>query len=375
MNAMVDLPQELIISIISEIDDPDAVHALGCTSMLMRESVNRPDVKASWLLRHRPRDAVRLAALFCEEEVLFRLVDPLWRQQEELSDAGKDMTILQYACFLGHSSVVARVLNHGCRVDQTGYNCQDIFDVPHVTGEFWRCFTAIHLACLAEKTDVVRMLLAHDRARCTSCNRNELAPAIWTACYVGNVQIVDALVEAGADVNFDQDTLDDLCEVERYHELWYVPTHLHAASDRGHVQCVSALLRLGARVDSFIYGDEVLNSPIHVACAKGHVGVVRAYLEHGVTPDDMDDISDGHDMGPLHFACQNGRLGVARLLMDAGCTLNTEDTYGQTPFHTACEYGKVQVARLLFERGCDVDARALDLQQFSKQERDSGFGV
>jgi len=357
MNTLVDLPDDSIISIISEIDDPDVVHALSCTSVHMRELTNRPDVKASWLLRHRLDDAVELAALSCGEDVLFHLVDPLWRRQEELCNVGGEPTMFHYACFLGYTSVVSRLLNYNCNVD---YNAQDIFDLPAGADQFMDSCSALQLACLEQKTDVVTMLLSHVRERSISWTMYEFAPAIWSACFVGNVQIVAALVDAGADVNFTEDVFRDVCAPDA-DELWCIPTPLHAASDQGHVQCVSALLSRGANVNSFTYLDEVMVPPIHSACAKGHTGVVQAYLENGVASDAIDAMMDEDNLGPLLIACQFGQVDVVRALLNSGCDVTLGDMYSQTPFHVACKYGRVEVVRLFIERGHDISSRALDV--------------
>ena len=44
-------------------------------------------------------------------------------------------------------------------------------------------------------------------------------------------------------------------------------------------------------------------SPLHVACLKGHIGVVRALLSAGA-------MVDQHDASPLCVACQEGHTEV-----------------------------------------------------------------
>jgi ankyrin repeat protein len=88
-----------------------------------------------------------------------------------------------------------------------------------------------------------------DRDRCT------LRPA-----YGGRVEVVEALVELGA----DKEAKDD--DGAR---------PLHAAADRGHVAVVKALAELGAYIEAAAADGF---TPLHMAACQGHVDVVTTLV-------------------------------------------------------------------------------------------------
>ena len=87
------------------------------------------------------------------------------------------------------------------------------------------------------------------------------------AAQQGNIEIVNALIEAGADVN------------ERNHSR-SILTALHQAADSGQVEVVKALLEAGAYMGMTAVG----GTPLHLAARKGHTEIVKAMLEAGGNP-------------------------------------------------------------------------------------------
>ena len=62
-----------------------------------------------------------------------------------------------------------------------------------------------------------------------------------------------------------------------------------------------------------------------------------------------------HDLTtPLHLACQKGKVDVVRLLLDKGAAVDRADKDGATPLWIACCKGHVDVVRLLLDKGAVV---------------------
>lgn len=56
-------------------------------------------------------------------------------------------------------------------------------------------------------------------------------------------------------------------------------TPLHAAAASGNVECMHALIKGGADIESKnVYG----NTPLHIACLNGHVDAVSELIVNGV---------------------------------------------------------------------------------------------
>lgn len=157
------------------------------------------------------------------------------------------------------------------------------------------------------------------------------ATALHLAARAGNVEMVQALLEAGAEANGCHDD-----------SMWAEFSPLHNAAARGHVGVVQALLVAGAACDKFAMvtdsplqgteSEDTSVTPLHLAAEAGHVNVVRALAEAGA----MIDMADtGSEAVPLHYAVLNDHADVMRALMEAGADIGTVNCYGDSALHMA----------------------------------------
>lgn len=128
----------------------------------------------------------------------------------------------------------------------------------------------------------------------------------------------------------------DINEILRRGEFkGYAP--LHVCVMRGTSSVVAALLEL-AQADPNVPATDVSREmPLHLAAAKGDVGMVRALLHHGASPD----ATEAHLLTPLLVAAKAGEKGsfhhlVAAELIKANASLTARDPEGNTPIHAAC---------------------------------------
>ena len=128
-------------------------------------------------------------------------------------------------------------------------------------------------------------------------------------------------------------------------------------------------------------------SPLHVACKKGNLSLIRTLIldyhaglnkkdSYGKTPFikalenerdevmlvlisefgyDPTDIKGRYGVSPLHVACMKGNLSLIRTLIhDYYADLNDQDHFGNTSFTLALEYERDEVMLVLIsEFGCD----------------------
>lgn len=151
---------------------------------------------------------------------------------------------------------------------------------------------------------------------------------------------------------------------------------IQQAASRGRIETIKALLEGGADPDEV---DQCGWGPLHFAADKGHWNIARLLLEKGATPG----LVNGSCMTPLDYAVAGGYLEVVRLLLecdalladrftgkstypilvaaaredlpmlrlllDAKVRTTVTDVHGQTPVHLAVKQGNLEICRLLLE--------------------------
>jgi ankyrin repeat protein len=126
-------------------------------------------------------------------------------------------------------------------------------------------------------------------------------------------------------------------------------TPLLLASACGHVGVVRWLLDKGAAIDQpTAHGQTAL----WYSCLGGRTPTVRLLLERGADPA----IASHGGWTPLINASDRGHLGVVRVLLgrtSAKATINHRDDEGHTALWHACYWGRGEVARALLESGAN----------------------
>ena len=132
---------------------------------------------------------------------------------------------------------------------------------------------------------------------------------LMAALYRGQLSVVDALIELGADVDVfaaaATGRLPDLAMALSHpgsvnansFDGW---TPLHLASFFGHRDAAKVLIDAGAAVGA-VSRNSLQNTPLHAAAAGRHVEVALLLLEHGADPS----IKDAGDYTALSIAEEN----------------------------------------------------------------------
>ncbi len=213
---------------------------------------------------------------------------------------------------------------------------------------------------------------------------------LGTAAAWGQPEVVNVLVENGADVNglgeygFGQSPLECAIEVENEElvglllELGADPClkgehaqiPLTVAARSGNVEilkllvetgdCSDADLRLAAGAalerDNTAAYDLLASSGIELtlpmAARQGDLEAVKRLLAEGA------DVNSPSEDGspPLPLAAGGGHADTVKVLLDAGADVNASDRWDKTALHHAAGEGYLAIARTLIRAGADVSA-------------------
>ena len=152
---------------------------------------------------------------------------------------------------------------------------------------------------------------------------------IWYASKKGHLEVVQALIAAGAHVNTADN--DDL-------------TPIHWASHEGHLEVVQALMVAGAHVNT---ADTKGSTPIYWASGSGHLEVVQALIGEGA------DVNKANNYGktPIYLASRKGHLKVVQALIGEGADVNKADNDGDTPISRASKKDRLEIVQALIAAG------------------------
>jgi ankyrin repeat protein len=272
-----------------------------------------------------------------------------------------------------------------------------------------------------ERADVVRALLnAGANPRLKYIDKTPLLIASET----GNTEVVDVLLEAGADpgkglavasraghTELMKKLREAGADVNAAHPFFYkkgegtyTATALSKAAEGGHVDAVKQLLEAGAKPEG--EGNRQVLSLSHTepthdkifdlvvragadgpskhalvgaACA-GRMDIVRKNLERGMDPDATVLVRRAsiNGISPLVCAAENGRADVVDALLDAGADVNKGTGYkrNDTPLLMASENGHTEVVRLLLNAGADVSRSDVDaITALGKAAREGHYQI
>jgi ankyrin repeat protein len=129
------------------------------------------------------------------------------------------------------------------------------------------------------------------------------------ACELGNLEIVESLLDYGADINISD---------------YIGKSPLLVACQHKNLEITKILLNRGAQVNVATCTG---TTPLILACEWGNVEVVNMILDRGANVDRFDFLGST----ALHFACRSDNVGVLKSLLDHKADLYKEDFLKETP--------------------------------------------
>ena len=115
---------------------------------------------------------------------------------------------------------------------------------------------------------------------------------------------------------------------------------LHIAAGKGDTAVVEALLEAGADVEA---KDSHGWTALHIAAMEGHSAVVKVLLEAGADVN----AKDNTDGTALLNAAMIGHYAIIKTLLEAGANVEAKDNHGWTALSLAAMRGDTAIVKLL----------------------------
>lgn len=175
---------------------------------------------------------------------------------------------------------------------------------------------------------------------------------IMNALYHGKKDVVNELLASGIELNVYEAA--GTGQTQRLRELIAAdPSLVNSHSSDGftplglsvffgHPENVNALLEAGADVN--LASRETMKvTPLASASAAGQYEIARVLIEHGANVN----ARAASDFTPLHESAASGKIAFAKLLLEHGADVNARASDGKTPLDYARAYDRKEMVELL----------------------------
>jgi ankyrin repeat protein len=159
--------------------------------------------------------------------------------------------------------------------------------------------------------------------------------ALCTAARLGYWEIIEVLLESGADINITRDQPG---------------VALIAAAGAGQLEIVQVLLAAGADV-TVMHGYHATATALIVAACAGQLEIVQLLLAAGADVN----ITDDHRGTALIAAAGAGQLEIVQVLLAAGANVNVTDDYCGTALIVTAGAGQLETVKVLLAAGADFN--------------------
>ena len=190
---------------------------------------------------------------------------------------------------------------------------------------------------------------------------NNDTTSLYLAAQFGWVNTTIALLRAGSNVNFympiekyNGDKFVTASRIENYNSLIINSEQsngasaIHAASEEGHSEVVQILIDFGADINSKTIGV----TPLHLAVQYNRSDVVRTLLKNGA---DVNEVSLLDESTSLYCASGKGLITIMELLLDAGANPHIQQISTGFPLLYSALSGQYEAVKILLKYNVDVN--------------------
>lgn len=196
---------------------------------------------------------------------------------------------------------------------------------------------SIHLAAFNGHKNMVQKLIRGNKSLINQADEAGMSALHWASSR-GHHEIVEILLDKGADVNFQGGIYG---------------TALCAASSRGHTSIVQILLDKGADVNAKGGEGRSFDNALYAACEVGCDKIVQILLGRGAKVN----VPGGFHGYALHAACDRGHIKIVQVLLGQGAEVNAQGGCMNTALQAACQGGHIKIVQALLDQGAEVNTQ------------------
>ncbi len=197
--------------------------------------------------------------------------------------------------------------------------------------------TALVIAAEKGHIETVQVLLTTPGINIDAANNKDGSTALMFAAQNGHTNIVNTLIDKGADVNAANNK--------------YGSTALMFAALCGNTEIVNNLIDKDANVNAT---DKDGLTALMITAATGHVDIVQILLDKGI---DIN-AADHGNFTALMFAANKGHTETVKTLLKKGANVNAASHNSPTALMMAAGAGHVDIVQILLKENAEIDATA-----------------
>ncbi|XP_071104947.1 uncharacterized protein [Haliotis cracherodii] len=198
----------------------------------------------------------------------------------------------------------------------------------------WHGHNCLHISCKYGSHDIVRVVIEQFQQMIEVPDKMQNTPAMMSA-KSGQCEILKCLVSHKADL-----TVTNYCNCNC----------LHIACANGHVSVVKYLISF-PQTDMNMKGGFLTTTPVMMAAEGGHYAVYDLLVSEGADLSHTDD----YNRDCLMLACGGGNLPIVKHLLSLNTSdINRKGHNGQTSVMLAAAGGQSSVYNLLVSKGADL---------------------
>lgn len=170
------------------------------------------------------------------------------------------------------------------------------------------------------------------------------------ACLKGDFEMVEKLIELGADINIVSETSRFDIQFEDESENYYLgknETALHLAIFNEHIELIKLLIEKGA--DANVRDGDGVTQLLKAMRGNFDFELIELFIKHGA---DIT-VADQEGVNSVHLACMKSDSRFFEYFITFAPNLTTRTCNGSTALHYAAQRGNILAVKTLLDHGID----------------------